>query len=45
MAASESCNMGPEAVTDQVDVVKRHVGGFLLKDVNKTKINDNKTEF
>lgn len=29
MASSESCNVGPEAVANQVDVLQRHVGGFL----------------
>lgn len=29
VASSKSCNVGPEAVANQVDVLQRHVGGFL----------------
>lgn len=29
MAASKSCHVSPEAVANEVDVLKRHVGGFL----------------
>lgn len=29
MASSETCYVGPQAVANQVDVLQRHVGGFL----------------
>lgn len=29
VASSESCYVGPQAVANQVDVLQRHVGGFL----------------
>lgn len=34
MTASESRHMSPEAVANQVDVLKRHVGG-LLESINE----------